>query len=42
MHVFPKLEQLRRWSAWTHDWKTIPIEAVLEVEEEDARDAQSS
>ena len=35
MHVFPRQSELRKWSTRTHDWKTIPIEAVLEVEEED-------
>ena len=37
MHVFPKNSELRRFSTRTHDWKTIPIEAVLEAEEEDSR-----
>ena len=37
MHVFPKNGDLRKFSTKSHDWKTIPIEAVLEVEEEDAR-----
>lgn len=35
MHVFPKQGFLRQFSTKSHDWKTIPIEAVLEVEEED-------
>ena len=35
MHVFPKKEYLRRFSTKSHDWKTIPLEAVLEVERED-------
>ena len=35
MHVFPKAEALRRFSTKTHDWKTIPMQAVVEVEEED-------
>lgn len=34
MHVFPKKSYLRRFSARQHDWKTIPLEAVLEVEKE--------
>lgn len=37
MHVFPKDGNLRKFSTKSHDWKTIPIEAVLEVEEEDQR-----
>lgn len=37
MHVFPKNDDLRKFSTKSHDWKTIPIEAVLEVEEEDER-----
>lgn len=37
MHVFPKDGDLRKFSTKSHDWKTIPIEAVLEVEEEDER-----
>ncbi len=37
MHVFPKNGDLRKFSTRSHDWKTIPIEAVLEVEEEDER-----
>ncbi|KAF6237659.1 hypothetical protein HO173_003860 [Letharia columbiana] len=37
MHVFPKNSDLRKFSTKSHDWKTIPIEAVLEVEEEDSR-----
>lgn len=37
MHVFPKKDELRKFSTKSHDWKTIPIEAVLEVEEEDGR-----
>lgn len=35
MHVFPKLEDLRRLSTRKHDWKTVPVEAVVEVEAED-------
>lgn len=35
MHVFPKVESLRRVSSKQHDKKTIPLEAVLEVEAED-------
>ena len=35
MHVFPKKERLRRFSTKSHDWKTIPLEAILEVERED-------
>lgn len=37
MHVFPKNGELRKFSTKNHDWKTVPIEAVLEVEEEDER-----
>lgn len=42
MHVFPKASFLRRFSTKQHDWKTIPIEVVLEVEMEDkaSREAQ--
>ena len=39
MHVFPKDEKLRKFSTKSHDWKTIPIEAVLEVEDEDEKRA---
>lgn len=39
MHIFPKDERLRTYSTKSHDWKTIPIEAVLEVEQEDERRA---
>lgn len=42
MHVFPKNGDLRKFSTKSHDWKTIPIEAVLEVEEEDAREVVES
>ena len=35
MHVFPKKSSLREFSAWRHDRKTIPLEAVLELERED-------
>lgn len=35
LHVFSKKWGFRRFSATQHDWKTIPIEAVLEVEQED-------
>ena len=35
MHVFPRAEALRRVSSKQHDKKTIPFEAVLQVEEED-------
>ena len=35
MHVFPKKDYLRRFSTKSHDWKTIPLEAVVEVERED-------
>lgn len=37
MHVFPRNGELRKFSTRSHDWKTIPIEAVLEVEEEDKK-----
>ncbi|KAI4241528.1 MAG: hypothetical protein L6R40_004507 [Gallowayella cf. fulva] len=36
MHVFPSKEGLREWSTRDYDYKTVPLEAVLEVEEEDA------
>ena len=42
MHVFPKKGDLRKFSTKNHDWKTIPIEAVLEVEEEDERENERS
>ena len=42
MHVYPKGDDLRKFSTKSHDWKTIPIEAVLEVEEEDERRASES
>ena len=35
MHVFPRGGWLRRFSGKRHDWKTIPLEAILEVERED-------
>lgn len=35
MHVFPRLESLRKFSSKHHDRKTISLEAVLEVEAED-------
>lgn len=38
MHVFPKKGALRKFSTKIHDWKTIPIEAVLEVEKEDDKE----
>ncbi|KAI4210351.1 MAG: hypothetical protein LQ351_006800 [Letrouitia transgressa] len=34
MHVFPVDESLREHSAKRHDWKTVPIEAILEAEKE--------
>lgn len=37
MHVFPKKMFLREFSSKQHDWKTIPLTAILEVEEEDKR-----
>jgi hypothetical protein len=37
MHVFPKKWSLRKFSSKQHDWKTIPLKAILEVEEEDKR-----
>ena len=40
MHVFPKDGNLRKFSTKNHDWKTIPIEAVWEVEEEDEKGGQ--
>ncbi|KAL9003451.1 MAG: hypothetical protein Q9188_003678 [Gyalolechia gomerana] len=35
MHVFPHGEALREWSTKEYDWKTVPLQAVLEVERED-------
>ena len=37
MHVYPKKEDLRKFSAKRHDVKTIPLEAILQVQEEDRR-----
>ncbi|KAK4695067.1 hypothetical protein P7C71_g2618, partial [Lecanoromycetidae sp. Uapishka_2] len=37
MHVFPRNSNLREFSSKQHDWKTIPLAAVLEVEDEDKR-----
>ena len=37
MHVFPKSRVLREFSSKQHDWKTIPLQAILEVEEEDKK-----
>lgn len=45
MHIFPKKSFLRRFSTRQHDWKTIPLDAVLKVEREDkeaAREAKDS
>ena len=36
MHVFPRLESLRTFSTRKHDWKTISLNSVLTVEEEDS------
>lgn len=33
MHVFPHNEAFREFSTHVYDWKTVPLEAVLEVEE---------
>lgn len=35
MHVFPHGEQFREFSTKEYDWKTVPLQAVLEVEKED-------
>ncbi|KAL8716998.1 MAG: hypothetical protein Q9181_008368 [Wetmoreana brouardii] len=35
MHVFPHVEAFREFSTKMHDWKTVPLQAVLEVERED-------
>ena len=35
MHVYPRERCLREFSTRRHDWKTIPLQAVLEVECED-------
>ena len=34
MHVFPHNDSLRIHSTKRHDWKTVPIEVVLEAEKE--------
>ena len=36
MHVFPKRASLRQFSTKAHDWKTIPLESVLEAERQSA------
>ncbi|KAL8660293.1 MAG: hypothetical protein Q9202_006704 [Teloschistes flavicans] len=33
MHVFPHDEAFREFSTHVYDWKTVPLQAVLEVEE---------
>lgn len=38
MHVFPRKWSLREFSSKQHDWKTIPLTAILEVEEEDSKE----
>lgn len=38
MHVFPAKDSLRRFSTRRHDWKTISLECVLRVEEEEEED----
>ncbi|KAI4129775.1 MAG: hypothetical protein LQ338_002085 [Usnochroma carphineum] len=35
MHVFPHADGFRAFSTREHDYKTVPLEAILEVEEED-------
>ncbi|KAL9591339.1 MAG: hypothetical protein Q9179_007823, partial [Wetmoreana sp. 5 TL-2023] len=35
MHVFPHGESFRQYSTKMHDWKTVPLQAVLEVEREE-------
>ncbi|KAL9595365.1 MAG: hypothetical protein Q9219_006491 [cf. Caloplaca sp. 3 TL-2023] len=35
MHVFPHRDELREWSTKIYDYKTVPLQAVLEVEKED-------
>ena len=37
MHVFPRVESLRKFSSKHHDWKTISLKAVLEAEAEDKK-----
>ncbi|KAL8683544.1 MAG: hypothetical protein Q9186_000456 [Xanthomendoza sp. 1 TL-2023] len=32
MHVFPSWEALREWSTRDYDYKTVPFEAIMEVE----------
>ncbi|KAG8530894.1 uncharacterized protein KY384_004251 [Bacidia gigantensis] len=34
LHVFPKAELFREFSAMRHEWKTIPFDAVTQVESE--------
>ncbi|KAL8726833.1 MAG: hypothetical protein Q9166_006449 [cf. Caloplaca sp. 2 TL-2023] len=38
MHVFPHDNSFREWSTKDYDYKTVPLQAILEVEEEDVRD----
>lgn len=35
MHVFPHGKEFREYSTKTYDWKTVPLQAVLEVEKEE-------
>lgn len=37
LHVFPKVESLRKFSSKHHDWKTVALEAVWEAEAQDDR-----
>lgn len=36
MHVFPHNNTFREFSAKIHDLKTVPLQAILDVEDEDA------
>ncbi|KAL8719674.1 MAG: hypothetical protein Q9225_003349 [Loekoesia sp. 1 TL-2023] len=43
MHVFPHRDSLREFSTKEYDYKTVPLQAILEVEEEDrAKDKNSA
>lgn len=37
MHVFPHRRTFRQWSTYEHDWKTVPLKAILDVESEDSK-----
>ncbi|KAL8657728.1 MAG: hypothetical protein Q9226_001627 [Calogaya cf. arnoldii] len=42
MHVFPHNDTLRVVSTKTYDYKTVPLQAILDVEEEDRRMANGT